>query len=36
MSDRRQRANDAAAEEVTESVYMPVAQALSDRFGREV
>ncbi|MFA6080596.1 MAG: phosphoribosylaminoimidazolesuccinocarboxamide synthase [Candidatus Gracilibacteria bacterium] len=36
MSSARQDANDSAAQNVTKTVYIPVAQALSDRFGREV
>jgi len=36
MSDLRQEANDAAALNVTNMVYVPVAQTLSNRFGTEV
>jgi hypothetical protein len=32
----RQDANDAAAARVTHTIYLPVAQALSDRFSDEV
>jgi hypothetical protein len=36
MSPVRQDANDTAAAHVTNTIYLPVAQALSDRFGGEV
>lgn len=36
MSPVRQDANDAAATRVTNTIYLPVAQALSDRFSGEV
>lgn len=36
MSDVRQEANDAAALYTTNTIYIPVAQALSERFSGEV
>lgn len=34
--EARKEANNRAAEEVTNTIYIPVARALSDRFGKEV
>lgn len=36
MSDVRQEANDAAALHTTNTIYIPVALALSERFSKEV